>query len=509
METKRAVNIIFYLLISFAALAQRQAYSTINGECWINSTGCDSPSANMILKFNDDSLEQIIEPLNLGLATYYSRAAFSDMNGNLLFASNGWRLINSTGEVLSYKLWRDDIPHPGDSPENTMVLVTMGPLFLNDPGDSSKAYLLYGEYETYQDPPYTIAADSYFSYAYLDIPTQTLISQNNTILDTPTNLGNMQACRHANGRDWWIIKPGIRENKFFIGLLDPNGVNMEEITISGIPDRVQGNTFAQFSFEGNRFVHYTCFPNRVLYAFDFDRCSGELSNMEMHDLSDSLRAGDLNAIALSPDGTKVYIKKGGYLSQPVQVPGQLQYDLNTNSFHYVSQYSSAPFLTPNGKTVLIQSFFTENGINHQTLSEIMNPNEPGVNCNIVEHKYPLQNNATFVMPSNYANFKLGALAGSNCDSLNSGIPTVLNYPPFHFRAYPNPVESSLTIERDVPGASQLIITDMLGRVIWQGETKEHTTVLSKEIEHLKAGIYWLELQDNKTGKRAGKKFVKK
>jgi len=465
--------------------------------------------AGIILKFNDDSLEQIIEPVNLHLATYYSRAAFSDTNGNLLFASNGWRLVNSTGEILSYKLWRDEMPHPEDTPDTTDLLVTMGPLFLNDPGDSSKAYLFYGEYELYEFPPYTLTADTYFSYAYLDITSQSIISQENTILSTPTQNGNMQACRHANGRDWWLIKPGIYQNSFFIGLLNPFGINMQEITIPEAPTTIQARTFSQFSFDGDKFVHFAVAPDRLLYTYDFDRCLGELSNMQMHDLSDSLRAGDINAMTLSPDGSKVYIKKGGYISQPQQVPGTLQYDLNTNQFYYIN-VTSSPFLTPNGKTVLLQSA-TNIGQSDMNLflSEIMQPDSAGLACNLQLNKYPIQNNATFVMPSNYANFRLGALQGSICDSLSTGIPTGLDYPNLRFKIFPNPVESILTIEQDIPSFCSLKITDMLGKVHWKGNTNNQKTILSKEIENLNQGIYWLEIQDLKTGKRAGKKFIKK
>jgi hypothetical protein len=403
------------------------------------------------------------------------------------------------------------MPHPEDSPDTTMLLVTMGPLFLNDPGDSSKAYLFYGEYDPIYEysPPnnFTIPADIYFSYAYLDIPSQSLISQENTILNTPTQKGNMQACRHANGRDWWLIKPGIYQNSFFIGLLDPFGINMQEITIPEAPSTIQARTFSQFSFSGDKFVHFPVFPDRLLYTYDFDRCSGELSNMQMHDLSDSLMAGDINAMTLSPDASKVYMKKSGY---PQQVQGTLQYDLNTNQYYYVCYYATAPQLTPNGKTVILQSFILdENNQYLNTLSEIMNPNEFGLACNLIEHKYSIQNNATFVMPSNYANFRLSAMEGSICDSLSTGIPTGLDYPNLRFKIFPNPVESILTIEQDIPSFCSLKITDMLGKVHWKGNTNNQKTILSKEIENLNQGIYWLEIQDLKTGKRAGKKFIKK
>jgi hypothetical protein len=506
MEFKKFCLCILATFLVTVIYSQRQAYSTINGGCIYSINNCSSPNQGMIIKFNDDSLEQIIEPVDMSLATYYSRAAFSDTNGNLLFASNGWRLVDSSGAVLSYKLWRDEMPHPGGTPDTTDLLVTMGPLFLNDPGDSSKAYLFYGEYETYQFPPYTLNADTYFSYAYLDIPTQSLISQENTILDVITQSGNMQACRHGNGRDWWIIKPGIYQNSFYIGLLDPNGLIMEEIIIPEVVESVQARTFSQFSFNGDKFIHFAVAPDRLLYTYDFDRCSGTLSNMQLHDLSDSLMAGDINAMTLSPDGSKVYFKKGGY---PQQIQGTLQYDLNTSQYYYVCFYASAPQLTPNGKTVLLQSFIlNENNQYINTLSEIMNPNEFGAACNLIEHKYSIENNATFVMPSNYANFRLGVLEGSICDSLSTGIPTSLNYPSLRFKAYPNPVESSLTVEQDIPSLLNLKITDMFGRSVWQGKTIEHKTVLTHEIRTLTNGIYWLEIQDLKTGKRGGTKFLK-
>ena len=112
------------------------------------------------------------------------------------------------------------------------------------------------------------------------------------------------------------------------------------------------------------------------------------------------------------------------------------------------------------------------------------------------------------MPSNYANFKLGALEGSSCDSLSVGVPTNLDYPSLRFKVYPNPVESWLTIEQDIPTLLELRITDMLGRTLWQGKTNARTTILSKEIETFQNGIYWLEIQDLNTGKRGGKRFLK-
>ena len=120
--------------------AQKQAYSLYNGG-YIYGINGPEPYQGTILKFNDDSLEQIIAPANMSLSVGWSRAAFSDTNGDLVFASNGWRLVNLEGEILSYKLWDSSINHPGNLSDSTDILVPMGPLFLDDPGNPNGVYL--------------------------------------------------------------------------------------------------------------------------------------------------------------------------------------------------------------------------------------------------------------------------------------------------------------------------------------------------------------------------------
>src|SRR5574343_1644789 len=145
-------NLILAVLFSLLFLgmkeihAQKQAYSLYNGG-YIYGINGPEPYQGTILKFNDDSLEHIIAPANMSLSVTWSRAAYSDTNGDLVFASNGWRLVNREGEILSYKLWDPSMNHPGNLTDTTSVIVPMGPLFLDDPGNPDGAYLLYGQYQ--------------------------------------------------------------------------------------------------------------------------------------------------------------------------------------------------------------------------------------------------------------------------------------------------------------------------------------------------------------------------
>lgn len=467
-------NSIFILCIIFNGIAygQKQAYNTINGSCWqYYEEGCDEPNANMIIKFNDDSLEEIIEPIDLNLSTYYSRAAFSDTSGNLVFASNGWRLVNSMGEILADRLWLDSMQHPDDSFESTMLLVNMGPLFLDDPGDSEKAYLFYGQYERLLNANNQLyRADLYFTYAYLDIPSQSLISKNNILLTDTTNSGDMQACRHANGRDWWIFKPGLKENEFHIGLIDPTGITMDYFEVPEITNRFQAGTFSQFSFDGTKYFHFTGTFTRTMFVYDFDRCSGALSNPISIDMTDSLQSGEHNAFALSPDGTKIYIRKSNYTPLFPQIQGLLQYDLLTESYTYLASYAGAPNASPNGKSILISTGYRdENNTAIHSLGEIENPNEPGFACNLVAEKYPLANNPTYVMPSNWANFKLGALFGSPCDTLTVGVKSVLKEQ-VRLLVYPNPNHGQLYVQLKNQGEkAKLYIRNMQGSLIYTSD----------------------------------------
>lgn len=489
---------LFLLLCFFSGLmqAQKQAYNTINGLCFqYSESGCQEPNSNMIIKFNDDSLEQIIEPINLNLATYYSRAAFSDTAGNLVFASNGWRLVNSSGEILAHKLWLDSMPHPDDSPDSTMLLVNMGPLFLNDPGNASKAYLFYGQYKRLVGPEgYQIRSDVFFTQAYLDIPSQSLISKNNIILTDTTISGDMQACRHANGRDWWLIKPGLRENEFYSGLLDPNGLSMNRFEISDMTNRGQCCTFSQFSFDGTKYFHFTGGYTRTMFVYDFDRCNGSLSNPITIDMTDSLMAGDNNAFALSPDGTKIYIRKYNYTPTFPQIEGLLQYDLLTENYTFIAHYGGAPNASPNGKDILIStSYLDSNNVIINRLGIIDHPNEAGLACNLIENKYPIINNATFVMPSNWANFKLGALQDSPCDTLSTGVSEIKTEPT-KMLVYPNPCRGMLYIQIKNQGAkAKLYIRNTQGSNLFSSEFYLSHQINLEQI-NLSSGLYFIEVK---------------
>lgn len=501
---------LFLIVWTVNVYAQREADAMFFRGCpGFPACWCSHPFQGNVFWFNDDSLQQIIDPACLQITRAFSGASFSDRHtGELLFASNGWRLVNGQGDVLSYKLWFDDIPHPGDSSDTTSVNYTAGPLFLNDPADTNRALLFYGQRsDLFNQSGITLNADIYFTYAVLDIPSRALISKNNIILSDTSSSGDMQACRHANGRDWWIIKPHMYTDFYYIGLLDPTGIEMNLVQLPGLPHLIRSNSVSKFNIQGNKYIQYVGQPHQLIHEYDFDRCEGLLSNLIVHDISDSVANNDiLSAISISPDGSKFYFKRN--TSIPI-IGGFYQYDLTNEEMHLMTRRGQTPQMMPNGKKILFgDTYVDSNNVTQFRISEIPNPNAPFNELEINQFKYNTPNWMLSIAPSNFAYFRLGAEEGSVCDSLSVGIPTNINYPYFSLKIYPNPVESYLAIEHNIPNECQIKITDMLGRNLWQGLKSQKLIYLCDEINEINPGIYWIKIQDLKSGKSSVKKFVK-
>jgi hypothetical protein len=506
-------NIFLFVLLYFIksnSFAQREADAMYFGGCiYGGGCNCSAPLQGTTYLFNEDSLQLIIDPACLPLATFYSAATFADKNtGELLFVCNGWRLINGNGNIVSHKLWFDFMPHPQDSPDTTTVSTTAGPLFLPHPGDSTKAYLFYGQSENYFLQNELFSADRFYTYALLDIPSQTLISKNNILLNDTSSISDMQACRHANGRDWWLLKPDIWSNKFFVGLLSPQGIEMNSITIPGVPPTLRVNTSSKFNIQGSKYIHYNGGLSRVIHEYDFDRCTGTLSNYVLHDISDSISPLDntLATMTISPDGSKFYIKRNTSASAGL-IQGLFQVDLATDSMKLVTRFGQCPIMTPNGENLI----FAEDSViapfqSYTRVSEIQNPNADFYNLNIFHNKYTTPNNLVTVAPNNFAYMRLGADTLSICDSLSvitkkSGLKENGG-----LAVFPNPATNQLNLVFDKNTIGTISICDAMGKEVYSFTINNPNIELQIDISTFNSGIYYLSYRSKDVS--IHRKFVK-
>ena len=497
------------LFLHNVVLGQREGDSFAIGYChYMFAHGCVEPYGSSIYKFNEEGIEEIIEPAGLNLNTDYSRAAFSDnTTGDLIFASNGWRLVNRSGEVISYKLWRDDLEAPNTANDTANPLYTQNPLFLPDPGDSTKAYLFYGQYQL--DNLFGTGLrmlDVLFTYAYLDIPTQSLINKGNVLITDTTGIGGLAAVKHANGRDWWVVKPGRFQDEYYVGLLTPQGIQFEKQVLTDVEHLEQGRPCSYFSEAGDVFVNFTGSPFKI-YRFNFDRCEGSFSNVELHSVADSVWNGDWMAPALSADASKFYFRRSSFPFGSQGTGGLFQFDFETEEINRIIINGTFQ-LTPNFKQIIFGDRILINDTMYQTYGTIDNLDAPFSELIIHEHVDTVLNVANFLSPFAVVNFRLGKIEGSLCDTVISGTARISEKQP-EIHLYPNPVRDVLYVEFPDPNGKpyQVVIFDLMGRIMYSGKHSGEENQVPLLSPNILPGLYLLQARQIGGDKVYSKRFV--
>ena len=255
------------------------------------------------------------------------------------------------------------------------------------------------------------------------------------ILDDGLTTGELTACRHANGRDWWVLVPAANEPYIYSVLFNPNGV--ASIDTTEVDYNMQhGLGQAKFSPDGQHYVRYnkvTIGEDDYLDIFDFDRCNGQISNHRHISIGPDANSG---GVAISPSSQYLYVSHYNHIFQYDLWAEDVfstqdtvaTYDgyLEWNIFH--GRFFMAE-LAPNGKIYLNSS----SGI--KKLHVIESPDEGGEACNVQQHSIQLPNNNAFTL-ANHPNYRLGPIDGSSCDSLG-----IDNLPRAYYRTDRDTIDS--------------------------------------------------------------------
>ena len=149
---------------------------------------------------------------------YEGVASISDREGNLLYYSNVVRIWNRNFQPLfnSDTFPALDLP-PASSKAN-------GSLFLPWPGDSADRYVAFLAMNDADDKLYISKIDGDLDAGLGGIVDSFRYRE---LWDVPI-AEHLNAVRHANGRDWWIVgKRGAmsHSSEFLLALLTPQGID--------------------------------------------------------------------------------------------------------------------------------------------------------------------------------------------------------------------------------------------------------------------------------------------
>jgi hypothetical protein len=300
----------------------------------------------------------------------------------------------------------------------------------------------------------------------------------------------------------------ITNNSFYFFLVTPNGVNGPYIQNIG-PNVFGGLDRMKFSHDGSKMVYITGAGSIEL--FDFDRCTGLLSN---HQNIDQTFFWTTIGVEFSLEGKFLYISNtdNNYNAMTPNDtisdnPFKLyQYDLDSSNITasktliYTDSLLVARGLQqrgPDGKIyipAISPGFPYPDSLTYynQRLSVINDPENKGAACNFQPFSFFLGGTArTFYGLPNNPNYELGAWDSSLCDTLGVGINEI-DETQNSVTVFPNPAYEEVTVYTSFNSALDYQIIDLSGRAIATGKTSNDGTA-KVSLKQFEEGIYLLRL----------------
>lgn len=421
-----------------------------------------------------------------------ANTTMSDANGKLIFYTSGCYIVNAAHEIMEN----------GDSINTGIILkyYCPGGNSPNDGGaiaipwpDSPNLYLLFvNDYESIKFPGETMVIRGAARRLYYNVIDMTrdmglgaVVLKNQVLIHDTMSINSIEACRHSNGRDWWILIPKPRSNCYHIALVNPQGPQISRLVCTGIPwdknDEV-GQSF--FTPDTKKFIRYNSWNG--IHIYDFDNENGLLSNETVIPTPD-ITFNNVGA-AISSNSRYLYVCALTRLFQydleaPDITASRILLTVNDDvpdPFVPTSFYHGA--LAPDGK------IYISGGSSHLSLHVVHRPDCPGL--------YSLPERRGLKLTSlNYASipnmpFFRNEPSETPCDSM-----VVHTYTPVDGNkmvvVFPNPAHSvvKLIINRPLPDNSIWLFYDALGRTVRTVELVNGLGDYTIDVSDVATGIY--------------------
>jgi len=346
-------------------------------------------------------------------------ACFSDSSGQLFAMFHGYWVMDRNGakmkggDSIRFKL----DPNPFVFGYSSDGDIPQGGMFLQWPGHADSLLLFYVSQGNAGTVSFVELASMHLQYALIR-PSGNgglgeVTERRQVVLEDTIQYGRLSACKHANGRDWWLIINERNTNHWYRYLLDPTGIHLLGQQEIGLP-MIDGFSMSAYSPDGQHYAAYNGISlddGAYLDVYDFDRCAGLFENHRQIFFS----LGTIGGVTFSPNSKYLYLSKETQL---------FQYDLESPDFEssqvlvdtfdgFVSTSYAIfyqPQLAPDGKIYICCLGSTK------VMHVIHSPDEAGVGCQFQQHGIPLPvHNGQSLTSSPY--YRLGPLDGSSCDTL--------------------------------------------------------------------------------------------
>jgi len=455
------------------------------------------------LSFNGISFDTIYNGNQLDLTIHETNTSQSDIDGNLLYYFDGYHVVGANHQLLpkgdSLNCCEADFLNTYPQGQIAIQGAISIPFINIDNELLSKYYLFHRPFNFQNGNPvhyesrYSIVNKSNESYQ---------VSQKDVPFFSDTlSYGNITAVRHANGRDWWVIQKKRNKNKYFVFLVSPDTVKLVHSLTKGYFNKL---IFGQYNFtpDGTKYIQaglddYINEYKMHIQIFDFDRCTGLLSNPQLITFVDSSGSVSSSA-AVSPNSRYLYVASRFKIWQfdlhatDILASKTVVAEIDT----FYQQIGTINWgmsfvwmqLGPDNKIYICAGI-------PSYLHTIDNPDVGGIGCNVNQHSFKMPTLNAYSMP-NFPNYRLGPIDGSPCDTLGidnlTNINDKLDNNTEPVKLYPNPATDYITLF--VPRITeqwQFTLYDIQGREVLHVNSRG--AFRSINISHLAQGMYLWKL----------------
>ncbi|MEZ5069342.1 MAG: T9SS type A sorting domain-containing protein, partial [Bacteroidia bacterium] len=367
-----------------------------------------------------------------------------------------------------------------------------------------------------------------FSMSETNVPTQgmwySLVDMNangglgsvivkNVRMNNFRNADCVTAIKHGNGRDWWVFSKystnSTSFNRFYTYLVTPDTI-MPPI-VQNLNNAADGDVQRIiFNSKGTKMMQIN--PLGFMCEYDFDRCTAAITNPH---LIFPEQTSNYNRLfwsgAYSPNDSLFYISTNRFFG--IDTSYLFQFDLTAANiplscdtlYQFVQPVQAGTIrLAPDNKLYMtcfydwgfpgfpypdsVRNMYNEN------LSVVNYPDSLGAACDFQPFSFYLGGKRTYWGLPNNPDYNLGAVVGSPCDTLTTGIiPQTIKKNTIMI--YPNPASTHATLKSTEPfgNNTKLILENVIGNKVSEYKVLANSTVYTFNTAYLVNGIYTCKL----------------
>ena len=316
----------------------------------------------------------------------------------------------------------------------------------------------------------------------------------------------MTACKHANGKDWWLVKQmyeyggyQVSKNKIATFLITNDSIHSPVISYFPAPlfSSYDQNGQAMFSQDGTKYAA-TCRGTGKIFLADFDRCTGVFTNPKSYNVPEYNRHNPVDTTLMDPQTQGLTFSPNGDFLYVMKYWNILQLNLNDNdsntAWYQVAgldttwqefQIYNTSYLGYDNKLYI--GYFA--GFSKE-MSVISNPDSKGINCNFCPKCLIFPSGWGWVTtPPNMPNYDLGAepcwpLANENIMKNDEEL-----------EVYPNPASTTISIRSEQLRGKKVLVSmyNIVGQEVLSNECYFLSAQSTFNIKSLQSGVYLLKV----------------